>query len=406
MNTSQDPSLPLQGVKVLEFSHAILGPACGMVLADLGADLIHVEAPHGDYTRRLRGFGSGFFPFFNRNKRSLAVDIKTDDGKAILRKLITGTDVVIENFGPGTMERLGYGYEELSRLQPRLVYCALKGFLRGPYEQRQALDEIVQMMGGLAYMTGPPGQPLRAGSSIVDIGGAMFGVIGILLALQERERTGKGQLVKSGLFETTAFFMGQHMACAAQSDEPLPPMAARRDIWSIYQTFDTSTGEPVFIGITSDKHWQRFCAAFERDDWLQDERLVDNRGRLAEGSWLIPAVKDMIGRRTKADVVALCEQANIPFSPVAHPEDLCEDPHLNQGAGLLETRFPNGLTTKLPRIPIETQHDFGLRLNPPQIGEHTRDILVELGYDAERIGELSERRVVTSFDPSATGESS
>jgi len=370
LSTSQSKALPLQGIKVLEFAHAILGPACGMVLADLGADIIHVEAPQGDPTRRLRGFGLGFFPFFSRNKKSLALNIKSEEGREILLKLIPQVDVLIENFGPGTMDRLGY------------------------------LDEIVQMMGGLAYMTGPPGQPLRAGSSIVDIGGALFGVIGILLALREREQTGTGQLIKSGLFETTAFFMGQHMACAALSDEPLPPMSARKDTWSVYQIFNTQTGEPVFIGITSDKHWHRFCKAFKRENWLEDERLESNRGRLAQREWLIPEIEAMTSQLSKAEVIRLCEEAEIPFAPIAHPEDLFEDPQLNQGAGLLETVFPDGVVSKLPRTPIEmTDHDFDLRLNPPQIGEHTGDILGELGYTPQRIKELAEEGVVTVTKP-------
>jgi len=395
LSRSRIKALPLQGIKVLEFTHAILGPACGMVLADLGADIIHVEPPQGDPTRRLRGFGLGFFPFFSRNKKSLALNIKSEEGREILLKLFPQVDVLIENFGPGTMDRLGYGFQELSKIAPTLIYCALKGFLRGPYEKRHALDEIVQMMGGLAYMTGPPGQPLRAGSSIVDIGGALFGIIGILLALREREQTGKGQLIKSGLFETTAFFMGQHMACAALSDEPLPPMSARKDTWSVYQIFKTQTGEPVFIGITSDKHWHRFCKAFKRENWLEDERLESNRGRLAQQEWLIPEIEAMTSQLSKAEVIRLCEEADIPFAPIAHPEDLFEDPHLNQGAGLLETVFPDGVVSKLPRTPIEmTDHDFDLRLNPPQIGEHTSDILGELGYTPQRIKELAEEGVV------------
>ena len=400
MSTSQSKPLPLQGVKVLEFTHAILGPACGMVLADLGADLIHVEHPQGDPTRRLPGFGTGFFPFFSRNKKSLALNIKSEEGRDIVLKLVRQADVLIENFGPGTMERLGYGYEELSRIEPALIYCALKGFLKGPYENRHALDEIVQMMGGLAYMTGPPGQPLRAGSSIVDIGGALFGVIGVLLALREREQTGKGQLIKSGLFETTAFFMGQHMACAALSDEPLPPMSARKNTWSVYQIFSTQTDEPVFIGITSDKHWQRFCQAFKREDWFQDERLKTNTGRLTQRDWLIPEIEAMTSQLAKAEVIRLCEEADIPFAPIAHPEDLFEDPQLNQGAGLLETIFPDGVVAKMPRTPIEmTAHDFNLRLNPPQIGEHTGDILSELGYTPQRIKELSEAGIVAVARP-------
>jgi crotonobetainyl-CoA:carnitine CoA-transferase CaiB-like acyl-CoA transferase len=387
----------LDGIRILEFTHAIMGPACGLVLGDLGAEVIPVEPPQGDPTRDLKGFGTGFFPFFSRNKKSLALNIKSDEGREIIMKLAEQADILIENFGPGTMERLGYGYDELSKFNPGLIYCSLKGFLHGPYEDRPALDEVVQMMGGLAYMTGPPGRPLRAGSSIVDIGGALFGAIAILLALREREQTGKGQFVKSALFETTAFFMGQHMACAALSDEPLPPMSARLSTWAVYQIFKTQDQESVFIGITSDRHWQRFCETFDRKDLFDDEGLKTNNDRVAQEERLIPEIKATLAKLSKTEAIRLCEKAGIPFAPVTRPEDLFEDPQLNQGAGLLETVFPDGVRTKMPRTPIEmSHHDFGLRLDPPQIGEHTRDILSDLGYTPQQIEELSEAGIVKS----------
>lgn len=397
MSSTASPPLPLDGIRILEFTHAIMGPACGLVLGDLGAEVIHVEPPQGDPTRDLKGFGTGFFPFFSRNKKSLALNIKSDEGREIIMKLAEQADILIENFGPGTMERLGYGYDELSKFNPGLIYCSLKGFLHGPYQDRPALDEVVQMMGGLAYMTGPPGRPLRAGSSIVDIGGALFGTIAILLALREREQTGKGQFVKSALFETTAFFMGQHMACAALSDEPLPPMSARLSTWAVYQIFKTQDQESVFIGITSDRHWQRFCETFDRKDLFDDEGLKTNNDRVAQEERLIPEIKATLAKLSKTEAIRLCEKAGIPFAPVTRPEDLFEDPQLNQGAGLLETVFPDGVRTKMPRTPIEmSHHDFGLRLDPPQIGEHTRDILSDLGYTPQQIEELSEAGIVKS----------
>lgn len=397
MSSTASQPLPLDGIRILEFTHAIMGPACGLVLGDLGAEVIHVEPPQGDPTRDLKGFGTGFFPFFSRNKKSLALNIKSDEGREIIMKLAEQADILIENFGPGTMERLGYGYDELSKFNPGLIYCSLKGFLHGPYEDRPALDEVVQMMGGLAYMTGPPGRPLRAGSSIVDIGGALFGAIAILLALREREQTGKGQFVKSALFETTAFFMGQHMACAALSDEPLPPMSARLSTWAVYQIFKTQDQESVFIGITSDRHWQRFCETFDREDLFDDAGLKTNNDRVAQEERLIPEIKATLAKLSKTEAIRLCEKAGIPFAPVTRPEDLFEDPQLNQGAGLLETVFPDGVRTKMPRTPIEmSHHDFGLRLDPPQIGEHTRDILSDLGYTPQQIEELSEAGIVKS----------
>ena len=176
-------ALPLAGIKVVEFTHMVMGPAAGLMLADLGADIIRIEPAKGDNTRFLPGSGAGYFPMYNRNKRSLCVDLKSDAGKALVLKLVEKADVIIENFRLGTMERLGFGYDALKAANPGLIYCSEKGFLSGPYEERTALDEVAQMMGGLAYMTGPPGQPLRAGTSVIDVQGGMFGALGIIAAL-------------------------------------------------------------------------------------------------------------------------------------------------------------------------------------------------------------------------------
>lgn len=383
---------------MLEFTHAVMGPACGLLLADMGAEVIHIEPPEGDSTRRLRGFGTGYFPFYSRNKKSLALDIKSDVGKEIIGKLVEQADVLVENFGPGTMERLGYGYKVLSARNPRLVYCSLKGFLSGPYEKRHAMDEVVQMMGGLAYMTGPPGQPLRAGTSIVDITGGMFGLIGILAALYERDRAGgagRGTFVKGALFETTAFLMGQHMAYGAITREPVPPMPARVSAWSVYRTFQTRDGETVFIGLISEKHWERFCHAFERTEWLHDERLKTNNDRIAERAWFLPAVEALIASFDKDEVIRRCEQADITFAPIARPEDLFEDVHLNQAGSLLMTTLPDGTQTKLPRLPLEMQGaEFPLRMNPPQIGEHTSELLLRLGFDSAQLQQWQAQGVI------------
>lgn len=374
-------TLPLHGLRVLEFTHAVLGPACGLVLADLGADVIKIEKPDGDDTRRLKGFGMGYFPFFNRNKRSLAVDIKAEAGRALTLKLIATADVLIENFAPGTMERLGFGYEALAAHYPKLIYCSLKGFLPGPYEHRHALDEVVQMMSGLAYMTGPVGQPLRAGASVIDVMGGTYAALGVLVALRERDRTGSGQLVQSGLFENAAFMMGHHMAYAAVSREPVPPMPARVSAWSVYRTFKTAEGDLVFIGVTSDKAWHRFCEAFARPDLRDDARLQTNNDRIAARDWLLPALETMLAALPKAEILQRCAQAEIPFAPIARPEDLFTDPHLQATNGLLETIFPNGTTTHLPRLPVAVAgHDFGMRAQPPHVGQHTEEILRELGH--------------------------
>ena len=388
--------LPLSGIRVLEFTHAVMGPTAGLILGDMGAEVIHVEPPRGDSTRRLKGFGTGYFPFYSRNKQSLAVDLKTDEGHAIIEKLVPTADILVENFGPGTMERLGFGYEAMRSLNERLIYLSLKGFLSGPYEKRTAMDEVVQMMGGLAYMTGPPGQPLRAGTSIIDIGGGMFGVMGVLTALYERERTGLGQFVKSALFETTAFFMGQHMAYSALTDGNIPPMPARISAWSIYRTFDTRDGQSVFVGIISDRHWLRFCEAFGRQDWVQDPRLETNNGRIDQRDWLLPAVETMMAGLSKSEILERCDRVGIPFAPISRPEDLFEDPQLNQPErGLLETTLLDGTQARLPRLPLELgDYDFSVRSHPPAIGSGTDGLLEELGYDSAQIDALRQAGTV------------
>src|ERR1700685_3872195 len=299
-HTHADSTLPLAGIRVLEFCHAIMGPSAGLILADLGADVIKVEPVGGDTTRRLPGFAAGFFGTLNRNKRSLALDLKSDEGRALLHRLVATADVAIENYAPGTMDRLGCGYADFAKTNPRIVYCALKGFLSGPYEHRPALDEVVQFMAGLAYMTGPPGQPLRAGSSVVDIMGGMFAVIGIQAALRERDRTGRGQLIKSALFETTAFLMAQHMAGQAITGRGPPPMPAREGAWGIYDPFETADREQIFVGLTSDRQWRRFCEHFARQDLLQDPTYKTNEDRVRERPVLRPGVAAIVRRHTLA----------------------------------------------------------------------------------------------------------
>ncbi len=388
-------ALPLQGLIVLEFTHAVMGPTTGLLLADMGAEVIHVEPPEGDATRRLKGFGAGYFSFYNRNKKSLAIDLKTDSGKDILYKLVEKADIVVENFGPGTMDKLGFGFDALLMRNPRLIYCSLKGFLSGPYEKRHAMDEVVQMMGGLAYMTGRPGDPLRAGTSIVDITGGMFGYIGILLALYERQMTGRGKLVKAALFETTAFLMGQHMAYAAILQTPVPPIPARVTAWSIYRIFESCDGEPVFIGVISEKHWERLCHAFGWQDFLSDPRLQNNNGRIDQRDWFLPELENRLRMYSKTEIIARCEAAEIPFAPIAKPEDLFDDPHLNRGQHLLHTTLPNGTTTKLPAFPLEYgEASPGLRLNPPHIGEHTRELLRECGLPLDEITTVLHKGII------------
>ena len=399
-------NLPLIGIRVLEFTHAVMGPSAGLVLADLGAEVIRIEpAPQGDRTRNLKGFGSGFYTYFNRNKKSLSVNLKTDEGRVIINKLLVTADVLIENFGPGTAERLGLGYESVAEINPMVIYCRLKGFMAGPYVHRTALDEVVQMMSGLAYMTGPPGQPMRAGASIIDIMGGTFGALGIILALREREMGGQGALIENGLFETAAFIMGQHMAYSAVSQTVVPPMAARISPWSVYNQFETGDGQRVFIGITSDKQWRQFCLAFDLRELAADESLATNNDRVAARERLLPELAALFAALPLANIIARCETAEIPFSPIARPEDLFEDPQLNAGNSLVEVQLPDGRMTKLPRLPLAVNgHRPGLRQEAPDLGEHTRTLLLSLGYLDADIKALHEAGVIVAGLRSTTNK--
>jgi crotonobetainyl-CoA:carnitine CoA-transferase CaiB-like acyl-CoA transferase len=395
MSAAGNAALPLEGIRVLEFGHTVMGPSSSMVLADLGADVIKVEPPEGDRTRANVGFGSALFPVFNRNKRSISIDLKSEAGRAVIEKVIAGADALIENFAPGTMDRLGLGYAALAKAHPRLVYCSLKGFLSGPYEQRAALDEIVQFMGGLAYMTGPSGMPLRAGSSVVDIMGGMFGALGILAALRERERTGRGQLVESSLFESTAFLVAQHMGQEALTGKAPPPMPEKASSWAVYDPFKTADGKTVFVGLTSDNHWRAFCTEFGVEELLADPALKTNPLRARARDRIMPVVTAKFSAETFDSLVAKLERLKIPFGPLAKPGDLFEDRHLNEGGRLLDVLLPTGKRAKLPGIPLDMDgRKPAVRRQPPEMGADTRAVLAEAGYTPAQIDELVGSRVV------------
>ena len=377
---------PLNGIKVIEFSHMVMGPCAGLMLADMGAEVIKVEPIGGDKTRRLRGAGAGYFPMYNRNKKSIAINLKSKEGKEAILEMIKNADVFIENFRPGALDKLGFGFTDLKALNPRLIYCSEKGFLNGPYSHRTALDEVTQMMGGLAYMTGPPGRPLRAGSSVIDVTGGMFGAMGVLAALNERHSTGKGKHVSAALFETTAFLVGQHMAQKAVTGVPAAPMPARVSSWAIYQLFDTKDGEQVFVGVVSDGQWKILCEAFDLKHLLQDPELRENRDRVIHKDKFLPQIIEKFKSLTKAELMEKIENLGLPFAPIGKPEEMFDDPHLNAEGGLLDMEMENGERCKLPALPISLNGErLGLHLDPPKAGEHTESLLRELGFDVTEL---------------------
>jgi crotonobetainyl-CoA:carnitine CoA-transferase CaiB-like acyl-CoA transferase len=386
--------LPLEGVRVVEFAHMVMGPSCGLVLADLGAEVIKVEPLAGDNTRRLEAAGAGFFPVFNRNKKSFAVDLQKPEGRELVLRLLKNADVLTENFRPGALDKLGFSYDKLAKENPRLVYCSLKGFLKGPYEHRLALDEVTQMMGGLAYMTGLPDRPLRAGSSVIDIMGGTFAAVGILAALREREKTGRGTQVTSALFESTAYLVAQHMAQFELTGEAPQPMSVKRPAWSVYDIFDTRGGGKLFVGVVTDTQWEVFCREFEAQDLAKDPRLATNGQRVKERGWLVPRINEITKMLSQDELAAKLEAIGLPFAPIAKPWDLLEDPHLNASDGLLETKV-GAKTIRVPALPLALDGKrLRKRADPPRVGEHGRELLAALGCSPQEIESLRDRRIV------------
>jgi len=403
--------LPLQGIRVIEFTHMVMGPTCGMILADLGAEVIKIEPIAGDNTRGLLGSGAGFFAMFNRNKKSLAVDVKDPRGREIVLKLVAGADIFSENFKSGTMDRLGFGPDALRTLNPRLIYVSHKGFLPGPYDNRTALDEVVQMMGGLAYMTGPEGQPLRAGSSVNDIMGGMFGALGALAALQQRDNvktgTGHGHEVSSALFENNVFLVAQHMMQFAVTGKAAAPMPSRISAWGVYDVFTVMGGEQIFLAAVSDTQWAVFCAEFGFDDLRADARLGSNNLRVQARAWLIPLLRERLAGCTAAELSRRFETAGLPYAPITRPQDLFDDPHLLATGGLAPMDVPADASgagrvvhTRTALLPLAIDGErLQVRCGPPSLGEHGTALLEELGYSAADIGRLQDDGVVARIPP-------
>jgi crotonobetainyl-CoA:carnitine CoA-transferase CaiB-like acyl-CoA transferase len=404
---TETSTLPLAGIRVVELSHMVMGPTCGMILADLGAEVIKVEPPSGDNTRRLIGSGAGFFRMFNRNKKSLAVDITRPDGLEIVHRLIATADVLIENFKPDTLTKYRLDYASLAKRHPRLIYVAHKGFLPGPYAHRTALDEVVQMMAGLAYMTGPIGRPLRAGSSVNDIMGGMFGAIGVLAALRERERTDRGQEVQSALFENCVLLCGQHMQQYAVTGQAPLPMPSRTSAWGIYDVFVGADGEQIFLGVVTDTQWAIFCERFGLRSLAEDRRLSTNNQRVQARPWLIPQLQSTFSRYTAAQLQDLFEQNGLPYAPIVRPEQLFEDPHLLASGGLATLTTETGEETAVPLLPITFDEE---RLPPRfplcRVGEHTCEVLQVLGYDDGEIDALAQCKTIVCDGGPASGQPS
>jgi len=385
------PKLPLENIKVIEFSHMVMGPSAGMILADLGAEVIKVEPIGGDKTRNLKGSGAGYFAMYNRNKRSICVNMKSQQGMEIVTKLVEGADVVIENFRPGALDKLGLGYSQLAKINDQLIYMSAKGFLKGPYQNRTALDEVAQMMGGLAYMTGPSGRPLRAGASVIDVMGGMFGVIGILAALVQRPESGIGQQITSSLFESTVFLMGQHMAQEVVTGKAPHPMPERISAWAIYDVFEAKHNKKLFVAVVSDTQWKKFCAKFELNEFIDNEEMATNAQRIDQRDVILTSVRSKFEQIGLSDLVKSLDEIGLPYAPINRPQDLTSDPHLKTSGALLDVELNDTSIAKLPALPIELDGDrLGVLRDIPKIGEHTQEVLKSLGFADEEISRMQE----------------
>ena len=406
---SDKADLPLHGIRVVEFTHMVMGPTCGLVLADLGAEVIKVEPIQGDSTRRLLGSGAGFFAAFNRNKQSLAVDMDDARGREVVLRLLAQADVFSENFKAGALDKWGLSYAALSALNPRLIYVSHKGFLPGPYEHRTALDEVVQMMGGMAYMTGPEGRPLRAGASVNDIMGGLFGAIGAMAALRRRDATGRGGEVHSALFENNVLLMAQHMMQYAVTGKAAAPMPNRISAWALYDVFTVRDGQQIFLAAVSDTQWAQLCEEFGFDDLLHDERLRSNNDRVRARDWVMPALRERFAPLSAEELARRFEARGLPYAPITRPQALFQDPHLLATGGLAETRVPpdasgagRTVDTRSPLLPLSLDGQrLPLRSDPPSIGQHSRGLLRDLGYSEADIQALVEQGVIRTPEEAA-----
>jgi crotonobetainyl-CoA:carnitine CoA-transferase CaiB-like acyl-CoA transferase len=372
--------LPLEGVRVVEMTHMVMGPTCGMILAQLGAEVIKVEPPTGDKTRMLGGMGTAFFPLFNRGKRSVVLDFERDDDRETMHRLLATADVFLENFRDGQLEKQGLGADELRRRHPHLIIAGHKGFLSGPYEHRPALDEVVQMMSGLAAMTGTREKPQRVGSSANDIMGGMFGVISILAALyQKRAGSKEGADIRIGLFENCLFLVAQHMVEYEMTGNKPRSMPEREHAWPIYDIFDAAGDGRIFIGVVTEGHWQSFCREFSLREFLDDPSLRTTTDRIFARGRIIPRAAEEIKRWDVAELSAKLDALNICFSPINRPEDLFDDPHVLRPGGLVNNVNANGATFRVPALPIEWNGaNLGEGLKVAPLGADTAAVRAEI----------------------------
>lgn len=374
-----EPFQPLNGIRVIELSHMVMGPSCGMFLAFLGADVIKVEPPGGDKTRQLTGMGAGFFPMFNRGKRSVCLDLKSAEGKAALEALLAGADVFVDNFKDSTLVKQGLDPAALRARFPNLIIASNKGFLHGPYQDRTAMDEVVQMMTGLAYMTGPSGRPLRIGSSANDIMAGLFGAMAVVGAVLERTKGGAGRDIRIGLFENCLLLVGQHMVQYEIEGTESPPMPERSFSWPVYDIFETADGRQLFIGAITTGHWVSLCDILGLPELSADPALETPMQKIDARARTLPIFAEAVAKQEAAQLAGALTAQDIPFSPILRPAQMYDDPHVNRPGGLVTTELADGSSFRAPGLPFEVDgRPVVVKNTLPQTGADTDEVLREL----------------------------
>ncbi|MCL7401820.1 MAG: CoA transferase [Thaumarchaeota archaeon] len=393
-------ALPLEGIRVLDFTRVMSGPFATMLLGDLGADVIKIEPPGGDDTRGWGppwiGGDSAYFMSANRNKRSIIIDLKKLEGREIVKKLVEKSDVVVENFRPGVAEQLGISYDNLSKINPRIIYCSISGFGQsGPYRDKPGYDLIALAMSGLMSITGEPNRPpVKFGVPIADLTTALFAALSIVSALYWREKTGRGQYIDMALLDAQVLLLShQAFNYFATGEEPRRMGSAHPNIVP-YQAFETSDGY-IIVTVGSEKLWEQFCKAIGRPDLIENPKFRTNADRVINREELIEELERVFKPKPTRFWIEELEKAGVPAAPILTVGQVLNDEHVRYRGMVLEIEHPEAGVIKMLGTPFKMSVTPGVvRSPPPTRGQHTFEILRELGFDDEEIIELKSKHVV------------